>query len=108
MRRDPNQAAHWYKKSYRNGYRDAALNLAIDRKNEGNFRSAIVWFKKAIAMKSGDAFVELAKIYASRNGGRKAAIDLLTQALRLGRDDISGAVKEQAHFLLKTFRKAGY
>lgn len=57
VRKDLPKAAHWYKKAYGNGYRDGALNLAIDRRNEGDTRSAVVWFKRAIAMNSGDALL---------------------------------------------------
>jgi TPR repeat protein len=101
VRRDLEKAAHWYKKAYNNGYRDGALNLAIDRRNQGNLRSAVVWFKKAIAMNSGDACIELAQIYGARKGGQKAAANLLKRALRMSRDDISEDTKEKAESLLK-------
>jgi TPR repeat protein len=101
VRRDLEKAAHWYKKAYKNGYRDGALNLAIDRRNQGDLRSAVIWFKKAVAMSSGDACFELAKIYGARRGGQKAAASLLRRALRMGRDDISEDKKQQAESLLK-------
>lgn len=107
VRKDRPKAAYWYKKAYRNGYRDGAMNLAIDRRNEGNTRSAVVWFKKAIAMNSGDAFVALAKIYGSRKRGQRAAMDLLRRALRLGRDHISEETKEEAKCLLEGFANPG-
>jgi TPR repeat protein len=101
VRRNLEKAAYWYKKAYRNGYCDGALNLAIDRRNQGNVRSAVVWLKKAIAMNCGEAYVELAKIYSARKGGQKAAADLLRRALRMSRDDISDDAKEKAESLLK-------
>jgi TPR repeat protein len=100
-RKNLERAAHWYKKAYKNGNNDGALNLAIDRRNAGSMRSAVVWFKKAIAMNSGEACIELAKVYNSRKGGRKAATNLLKRALRLNRDHISDAAKEEAESLLK-------
>ncbi len=99
------RAAYWYKKAYKNGNSDGALNLAIDRRTAGNMRSAVVWFKKAIAMNSGEACIELAKIYNSRKGGRKAATNLLKQALRMNRDGISEAAKEEAESLLRALTR---
>lgn len=100
-RKNLEKAAHWYKKAYKNGNNDGALNLAIDRRNEGDVRSAVVWLKKAIAMSSGEACIELAKVYKARKGGQKAAADLLRRALRMSRDHISDDAKEEAKSLLK-------
>jgi TPR repeat protein len=100
-RKSREKAAHWYKKAYKNGNNDGALNLAIDRRNEGNIRSAVVWFKKAIAMNSGPACIELAKIYKARKGGQKTAANLLRRALRMSRDNISELGKEEAESLLQ-------
>lgn len=100
-RRSLEKAAYWYKKAYKNGYSTGALNLAIDRRNEGNLRSAAIWFKKAIAMNNGEACIELAKIYKARKGGQKAAADLLRRALLMSRDDISDDAREKAESLLK-------
>ncbi len=101
VRRNRRSAAHWYRKAYENGYRDGALNLAIDRRNEGNLRSAVTWFKNALALNSGDACMELAKIYKSRRGGKKKAIGYLKRALRMSSDDITEDAKAQAKSLLK-------
>jgi len=101
VRRSLQRAAYWYKRAYKNGYRDGALNLAIDRRNEGNTRSAVMWLKKAIAMNSGDAYIELAKIYGSRKRRQKAGVDLLKRALRMSRDNISEDAKVEAKSLLK-------
>ncbi len=101
VRRNLDKAAYWYKKAYKNGYNDGALNLAIDRRNKGNVRSAVIWFKKAIAANHGEACIALAKIYNARKGGQKAAADLLRRALRMSRDNISDDSKEEAKSLLK-------
>jgi TPR repeat protein len=105
VRKNLDKAAYWYKKAYKNGYSTGALNLAIDRRNEGNVRSAVVWFKKAIAMKDGEACFALAKIYNARKGGRKATANLLRRALRLSRDYISDASREEAESLLKVITR---
>ncbi|MGB9073144.1 MAG: tetratricopeptide repeat protein [Terriglobales bacterium] len=104
VRRNLEKAAHWYQEAYKNGNNDGAFNLAIDRRNEGNVRSAVIWFKKAIAMNHGEACIALAKIYNARKGGQKAAVDLLRRALRMSRDDISDLAKEEAESLLEEMR----
>jgi TPR repeat protein len=72
------KAAHWYKKAYRNGNSCGALNLAVDKRNQGNIRSALVWFQKAVAMNNGDAHLALAKIYTLRGpSGEEKATSLL-------------------------------
>jgi len=100
--KDLKKAAYWYKKAYQSGLSSGALNLAIDRRNEGNLRSAIVWFKKAIEMNSGDACIELAEIYGARKGGQRAAAQLLRRALQLTKDGISDDARKKAQSLLKT------
>jgi TPR repeat protein len=105
IRRNLKKAAHWYRKGYQNGYSDGALNLAIDWRDTGNIRSAVVWFKKAIEMNSGDACIQLAKIYAARIGGKKAAAKLLRRALGMNRDNISEAGREEAESLLTAIAK---
>jgi len=65
----------------------------------------VIWFKKAIAMNNGDAHIALAKIYNARKGGQRAATDLLRRALRMSRDDISDAGKEEAESLLNQIKK---
>jgi uncharacterized protein len=105
VRKDLGKAAHWYKKAYKNGNNDGALNLAIDRRNQGNSRSAVFWFRKAIAMNSGEACIELAKIYSARKGGQKAAANLLKKALRMSRDNISDDARDEAESLLETMSK---
>ena len=104
-RKSLKSAAYWYKKAYKGGYSTAALNLAIDRRNAGNTRSAIIWFKKAIAMGDGEACIALAKIYNARKGGPKTAAGLLKRALRLNRDCISEAGREEAESLLSGMSK---
>lgn len=100
-RKSLEKAAYWYKKAYRGGEASGAHNLAIDRRNQGDLRSAIFWFKKAVAMDDGDAHIELAKIYAPNRGGRKKAIELLRRTLRLRRVNISQAGREEADSLLQ-------
>jgi TPR repeat protein len=94
-------AAYWYKKAYKNGDRTGALNLGIDRRDEGRKRSAAIWLKKGVAMNDGDACIALAKLYKDQQGKREAAIALLKQVLQMGRADISEEGKQEAVSLLK-------
>ena len=103
--KNPEEAAHWYRAAYKNGNSTGALNLAIDLRNQGKTRSAVIWFKKAIAMKEGGAYIALAKIYKSRRHGQKVATSLLQQALLLRRAEISDDDKEEAISLLKEMKK---
>jgi hypothetical protein len=47
----------------------------------------------------GEAAIELAKIYMSKQGGRKTAIDLLRRAQSMNRAVISDDSKEEASLL---------
>ena len=100
-RKSLENAAYWYRRAYRNGAGYAASNLAIDCRNAGNIRSAVIWFKKAIVRKDGDACIPLAKIYVARRGGQKVAITLLRHALRMSRDYLSQSGREEAESLLR-------
>jgi TPR repeat protein len=101
VRKSIEEAARWYKKAYRAGERCGALNLAIDRRNAGRARSAVIWFKKAIAMNDGEACIELAKIYAAMESKQGSAIELLEQALLMSPTDISDSGREEAESLLR-------
>ncbi len=82
------------------GTRPAHFNLAIDRKNDGNIRSAFVWFKKAWAMNDGEAAIELDKLYMTKCEGTNKAIELLKKTAVLNRAEISDEAKQEATILL--------
>lgn len=106
VKKDPDKCVYWYKKAYKNGDGTGAFNLAMHRKDEGNLRSAVFWFKKIVAKNNdGDACVELAKIYKDRKRGQKIAANLLKRALRMNERLISGGGKEEAESLLKEMSK---
>jgi TPR repeat protein len=106
IRRNLEEAARWYKKAYKNGESTGAHNLAIDLRNQGKTRSAEIWFKKAIAMRDGSAYLALAKVYLGRRNGKKGAAGLLKEALLLSRrSDISEDDREEAESLLKELAK---
>jgi hypothetical protein len=100
VRKNLSKAAYWYKAAYRQGNSTAARNLAIDRLSIGNIRSAIQWFKKGIEQEDGGSYIGLAKIYASRRGGKEKAIKLLERVRRMNRTHASELDQEQAKSLL--------
>jgi TPR repeat protein len=104
VRKDLKKAAYWYRKAYENGNRLGALNLAVDKRDQGNFRWAEFWFKKAVAMRDGSAYIELAKMYISRDQNTKAAAALLRRATKMTADDVSNEEKAEAEALLETIR----
>src|SRR5450631_1092324 len=96
------KAAYWYKRAHRNGDESGALNLALDRLKEGNIRSAIFWLKRAVEMRSGEAAVELAKVYLGRPKGKIKAIELLQLAQTMKLSEISEQGREDAATLLSS------
>jgi TPR repeat protein len=100
VRKNAKDAAYWYKLAYKNGDSTGAFNLAIDKRNEGNTRAAVTWFKKALEMKYGEAAIELAKIYMTRRDGKDTAIDLLRRTRSMKREEISDDAKNEAASLL--------
>lgn len=101
-KKDLKRAAYWYRMAYRNGHPIAAFNLAMDRKDQGDRRSAIAWFRKAVAQNYGDAFVALGKLYTERNATRRQGVDFLKRALRLSREDISDDSRKEVQALLRS------
>lgn len=57
----------WYKKAWGEGETSSATNIAIVYKNQKQFKQAETWFQLAIDSGDGDANLELAKMYLSRN-----------------------------------------
>jgi TPR repeat protein len=104
VRRNLEKATHWYKAAYKNGNRAGALNLAIDERDRGDFGAAERWFKKAIAMEDGSAYIELAKMYVAHDRKRLTTLDLLRQVIKMNRDNVSVDEKEEAKSLLRTLR----
>jgi TPR repeat protein len=99
------KAAYWYKRAYKNGEESGALNLAIDKLKKGNSRSAIFWLKRAVEMHSGEAAVELARIYLRNRRSKTKAIELLNLAQKMKRSEISEQAKEDAGALLASIAR---
>ncbi len=100
VRKNSREAARWYKRAYRLGNSDGALNLSVDLENQGNTRGAVAWLKRAVAMNDGEAHVRLAKIYLKKRNGTEAASHLLKQAISLSPSYISDDGRDEANKLL--------
>lgn len=106
VRKNLKKAAYWYRKAYQNGSRFGAFNLAIDKRDLGDFRSAEGWFRKAVAMRDGSAHLELAKMYIARNRNTRVAAELLRRATKMSADDVSEEEKAEAEALLEEIRSS--
>jgi uncharacterized protein len=98
--RSDEKAAYWYKRAYLQGNDTGAFNLAIDKLKAQKLRSAIFWFERARAKGSGEATLELSKIYMSRRRGKSKAIELLRLTQKMKRSEISDETKREASELL--------
>ena len=94
------RAAYWYRRAYRGGDESGAFNLALDKLKAKNIRSAMFWFERARAMGSGEAALELSKIYLGKKGGRPKALHLLQLTQKMKRAEISDETKQEAERLL--------
>lgn len=101
VKKNPQEAARWYRTAYRNGLSAGALNLSVDLREQGNLRGAVAWLKRAIAMEDGEAYVQLAKIHLRDRRGVKSAVPLLRKALELSRSHISDDSRSEAASLLR-------
>jgi len=96
LRKSLQKAAYWYRRAYQAGDESGALNLAVDKLKAGNARAAIFWLRRAIELHSGEAALELARLYAGRRGGKSKALELLKMTQRMRPSEISEQAKEDA------------
>ena len=96
------KAAYWYKRAYREGDESGALNLAIDKLRDHNTRAAVFWFNRARLMGSGEATLELAKIFLTKKQGKVKAIRFLEMTQEMKPREISDDAKEEAARLLSS------
>lgn len=102
------KAAYWYRRAYEAGDESGALNLAMDKLSAGKRRAAIIWLKRAIELHSGEAALELARLYSETRGGKAKAVKLLEATRRMRPAEISQQAKEDAATLLAELtRKTG-
>jgi TPR repeat protein len=65
------KAMYWYRRAYRRGSGAAASNIATIYRDECRHALEFAWYKRAAALRDGDAEVEIAKLYLSGSGVRK-------------------------------------
>jgi TPR repeat protein len=65
------EAERWYRRAYRSGSSMCAGSLAIIYRDAGDLRSAFRWYRRAAALKDGDAMVDVAYCYQYGIGVRK-------------------------------------
>ena len=85
VRTNQTEAERWYRRAYRTGSSMGTGNLAIIYRDAGDLRSAFRWYRRAAALKDGDAMVDVAYCYQYGIGVRKN----ITEARKLYRGAIS-------------------
>jgi len=105
-RKSRTDALRWYRRAYRNGDSAGASNIATVYRDQGRFREAFEWFKRAAAMNDGDAELELAKCYFDGLGVTKHrghAIAAIKRAL--SSTNITQAGREEAARLFRLIKR---
>ena len=76
----------------------AACNAGIDARLDGRQSLAAIWFRRAIAMGSSDALLQLAKLFFQREDRRVEAISLLHRRIAMGPEqmfEVGGPIDDQ-------------
>ena len=79
VRHNQASALKWYKRAYRRGEVCAANNIGTIWRDEKNFKKALYWFRRVIALRKGDdgdAELEIGKLYLRNNNIRLATYHL--------------------------------
>lgn len=63
VKRNRSAAMYWYKRAYRRGNACAAHNIGVMWRNDGKYRRAFYWFKRAVSLGDDEANLEIAKYY---------------------------------------------
>ncbi len=101
VRRNRSAALYWYKRAYRRGEAAAAHNIGTVWRDAENFKRAMYWFQRAIAMnggEDGDASLEIAKLQL-RQGHPAIAVRHLKTVLTS--KNVTGCAVDEARRLLK-------
>jgi TPR repeat protein len=107
-RRNRRQAMSCYLRAYRSGSGAAASNIATIYRDEGRPRLQFQWYRRAAALRDGDAAVEVAKHYRSGVGVRRDPVlakKYLQRALRT--KYISRSARAEARILLGSAGRSG-
>lgn len=104
-KRDALKAIYWYRKAARKGDIAAISNLGIEYALLGNRMKALTWLGRAARRGDGDAWLEIAKIYAKESRTRWRYLDALESAL--ASSSITKAGHEEAKCLMRALRNVG-
>jgi tetratricopeptide (TPR) repeat protein len=104
MRPHRKAGMYWYLRAYRQGSCAAASNIAVVYRNENKINKALAWFQRAVALKDGDAYLDIAKIYLSRDQKARAKA-YLKRASTASPTDITAAARKEAALLLKKLNR---
>ncbi len=103
-KRTRHEAMRWYKRAYSHGSRVAASNIGTIYRDEGNFRWALYWFRRAVQLRDADANLEIANLLLARNDCDEGAVPFLVRAIKAKSTDVTEDSRERARQLLKRFR----
>lgn len=105
IERDPQEAIYWYRKAVRKGDTAAISNLGVEYRLLGNHLKALTWFRRAARRGDGDAWLEIAKIYAKNSRLRWRCLNALESAI--ASSSITRAGREEAQCLMRALRNVG-
>lgn len=100
-RKNVQEALFWLRRAFRGGNSCAGPNLAVTYRENGNFKAAVRWFRRAVAAGDGDALVELGIHYYWGKGVRanqRAAVKCFRAATKA--KNISEGGRDDAFFFL--------
>lgn len=81
VKRNSRKAIYWYRKASRRGSISAKSNLGIEYSQLGCRAKALLWFRRAATLGLGEAWIEVAKLYAKNPRTRWRCMDALNNAL---------------------------
>jgi TPR repeat protein len=101
----PNRKAalYWYRRASQQGEGSAAFNLGIVFRDEENFKDALLWFQRAVALGVVDANLEIAKIYLRNGKYSRKAIEHLKVIRKAKAPEVFVDTQGEANRLLKQF-----
>ena len=97
VRKDRDQAMHWYYRAYRQGEAGGANNIATLHRDGGRIGRMIWWFRRTVAMGDHEALLELGRYYETGTGLPKSPKHAARCYRRLlASDQVSEFYKERA------------
>ncbi len=99
------KAVHWYRKAYQGGCSSAASNIGTVYRDAGEYKRALWWFHRGLAMGDCDDLLEIGKLHekglAKRKNPEKAR-SYYTKILAAAEGLVTEDTREQATKRLKT------